>query len=324
MSLTDDDDTDSDAAGRGSEVAAAHVTGVGTPDRRRDPDHYCPSVARDATSGEFLVGVEGLALLRLAFDDAADARASRLAELRGLLSRIGDDPGLDEPMAGAEHGVEAGYRIWSETYDRPLRLFSLEEPPMLRRIDRLSNGTVLDAACGSGRYSAHLVERGHDVIGVDRSEAMLDLARGKLPQATFRRGDLTDLPVDDGAVDASVCALALVHVEDLDAAMSELARVLRPGGRLIISDVHPFLVSLGWQAQFPTGDDGRGFMRLHRHHLSEYVAAALRCGLVVRGCEEPLLTEAGARTAAAELIPDANRQAFVGLPAVVVWELERS
>ncbi len=58
----------------------------------------------------------------------------------------------------------------------------------------------------------------------------------------------------------------------------------RPGGRVAISDVHPFLVTLGRQAQFPAGD-GRGFMRLHAHLPSEYLRAATGSGLVVRSCE---------------------------------------
>jgi len=191
-------------------------------------------------------------------------------------------------------------------------------------IDELEPGTVLDAACGTGRYSARLAARGHHVIGVDQSDAMLAIARRKLPQATFCRGDLRSLPVDDDSVDAVVCALALVHLSDLSAALAEFRRVLRPGGRLIVSDVHPFLVLLGWQPQFPVGEEHRGFMRLHCHLPSDYVTAAGRHGLALRTLREPPLTEASALTAAAEIVPDANRAAFVGLPAVTIWAFERT
>jgi ubiquinone/menaquinone biosynthesis C-methylase UbiE len=109
---------------------------------------------------------------------------------------------------------------------------------------------------------------------VDLSEDMLALARNKLPNVDFRYGDLTALPVADDSVDAVVCALALVHLEDLSSAMREFARVLRAGGRLVISDVHGALVLLGWQAQFRAADAQRGFVRLNQHLPSDYVKAA--------------------------------------------------
>jgi ubiquinone/menaquinone biosynthesis C-methylase UbiE len=96
----------------------------------------------------------------------------------------------------------------------------------------------------------HLAQAGHRTVAVDRSPAMLTRARAKLPQGDFREGDLTALPVETASVDAVVCALALVHLPELASGMAEFAPVLRPGGRVVISDVHPFLILLGWRAQF--------------------------------------------------------------------------
>jgi hypothetical protein len=52
---------------------------------------------------------------------------------------------------GDELGIDDGYARWAPTYDRPLRLFGIEAPPMRRLLDQLSAGEVLDAACGTGR-----------------------------------------------------------------------------------------------------------------------------------------------------------------------------
>jgi SAM-dependent methyltransferase len=153
---------------------------------------------------------------------------------------------------------------------------------------------------------------------------MLATARAKLPAGEFREGDLEALPLGSGSVDAAVCALAMVHLPEIATAIAELGRVVRPGGRVIISDVHPFVVMLGWQAQFRTADGGAGFMRLHPHLPSEYCQAAAAAGLRVRGCHEPRLTPEAAATAAAERLPEANHAAWVGLPGGVVWELEKS
>jgi ubiquinone/menaquinone biosynthesis C-methylase UbiE len=286
-----------------------------------------PQPSGQPTLGEYVIGVAGLALMRLGFTGDTAGRAARTAEIRDLLGQLGQETRLREPVA-TEYDLGTGYQQWSATYDQPLRLFPIEEPPMKALIETLPPGTILDAACGTGRYSTVLADRGHDVIGVDQSAAMLGIARTKLPSADFREGDLTALPLPGRSVDAVVCALALVHIPDLARALSEFARVLRPGGRLIISDVHPFLVMLGWQAQFPAQhgrdreDPQRGFMRLHCHLASEYTSAASAAGLRLRSLAEPPLTETAVITPAADIVPDANRAAFTGLPAVSVWDFE--
>jgi hypothetical protein len=64
-------------------------------------------------------------------------------------------------------------------------------------------------------------------------------------------------------------------------------------------------------------------MRLHAHLPSAYVGAATANGLTVLSSEEPRLTDQSAATPTADLIPDANRAAYVGLPGVIVWEFQR-
>lgn len=271
--------------------------------------------------GELLLGTEGLALLRLAFAGEDDARSARVAEMRGLLDAM-DEPELAAKLAAPEFDLADGYDLWSKTYDAPLRLFFIEQPPMHALFATLPAGTVLDAACGTGRHSVELAGRGHRVIGVDQSPAMLAKAREKLPEGDFREGDLTALPVESGTVDAVVCALALVHLPGLAGVMAEFSRVVKPGARVIISDVHPFLIMLGWQAQFRT-DGGAGFMRLNGHLLSDYSQAADAAGLRVRAIQELRLTPDSAITVATERLPDANHAAWVGLPGVVIWDLEK-
>ncbi len=91
----------------------------------------------------------------------------------------------------------------------------------------------------------------------------------------------------------------------------------------MISDVHPFLVALGWQAQFRTADGGTGFVRLHRHLPSNYAQAAVEAGLAIVNLFEPLLPADSAVTVAQGLIPEANAIAWAGLPGVIVWDLVR-
>jgi SAM-dependent methyltransferase len=239
----------------------------------------------------YLLGIEGVALLRAWAGDYDRAFVTaRLAEIRRLLDA--------EVLVG--HGgvvvgrgdTATGYRSWAASYDEPRNgLFDSDEPVMHQILgtvlDALPTGTVLDAACGTGRYAAHLAARGHRLVGVDSSPEMLDRARARVPEATFLRGDLHRLPMIDGAVDVVVCALALVHVPSLIPVMAEFARVLRSGGHLVISDVHHELVRLGSvvHARGPAGEPG--WTPTYRHTAGDYLRAALAVGLEVRRCEEP-------------------------------------
>lgn len=274
--------------------------------------------------GELLLGTEGLALMRLAYSGDEAGRRARVAEMRDLLGRHDGEAGMLAPLPGAERNLDDGYALWSQTYDGPLRLFTLEEPAMHALFDVLPPGCdVLDAACGTARHGAQLAARGHRVTGVDRSPHMLEKARAKLPDAVFHEGDLEALPLRDANFDAVVCGLALVHLPRLDKVMAEFARVLRPGGRLIISDVHPMPILVGWQAQFRGADGEAAFIRLFPHLLSEYATMAMAAGLRVTACSEPALTDQAVVTPAAEHVPEANRAAWVGMPGVVVWEFRK-
>ncbi|WP_284746640.1 class I SAM-dependent methyltransferase [Amycolatopsis sp. RTGN1] len=282
----------------------------------------------------YLLGLEGLALLR-AFTGEFDRDfvEARIAEIRSVLA--------DEALAHAAVDVErvdtvTGYRLWSATYDRPNSAFDLDEPVVKEIVDALPVGVALDAACGTGRYAEFLAGRGHRVVGVDGSPDMLARARVRVPQAEFVLGDLRRLPVAE--VDLVVCALALTHIETLEPVMAEFARVLRPGGHLVLADMHPERVAQG--AVPPVRqDDGRpGRLSSYRHPIGDYLRAALPVGLQVRRCEEPRLPtgERSGRTSTlgeigpwelwpwclADMVPEAARAVSAGAPAMVVWHFQ--
>lgn len=151
----------------------------------------------------------------------------------------------------------------------------------------LPPGVALDAACGTGRYTEYLAGRGHQVIGVDSSPDMLAHARTRVPNAELRQGDLHLLPVPDDHVDIVVCALALTHLPDVGPAITEFARVLRPGGHLVITDVHHELVALGSVPRVRSAGGDPGLLPAFRHRASDYLRAALPSGPRLRRCEEP-------------------------------------
>jgi SAM-dependent methyltransferase len=96
---------------------------------------------------------------------------------------------------------------------------------------------VLDAGCGVGYGTAHLAEMAASVVGVDRDEGAIAYARERYarPNVEFRVGDLLDLEVADDSFDV-VCSFETIeHLEDVDAFLAEIVRVLRPGGVFLVS-----------------------------------------------------------------------------------------
>ena len=136
------------------------------------------------------------------------------------------DAFADEFLDHAKDGFFNAY------YDRPACLALLGD---------VAGQRVLDAACGPGLYAAELIRRGAQVVGFDQSPRMVEISRARASQGEFRVHDLGDpigwLP--DGSVDLALCALAIEYVDDRVSALSELRRVLRPGGALVLSRGHP-------------------------------------------------------------------------------------
>jgi ubiquinone/menaquinone biosynthesis C-methylase UbiE/DNA-binding transcriptional ArsR family regulator len=101
---------------------------------------------------------------------------------------------------------------------------------------------VGDLGCGTGQVAAALAPFVGRVIAVDRSAEMLQAARRRLrdaPNVEVRRGELEAMPIADAELDAATLLLVLHHLPDPAAALGETARVLRPGGRVLIADMLP-------------------------------------------------------------------------------------
>lgn len=279
-------------------------------------------MTRNVSPRELLAGVEGLALLRNLYDGSDAAAGERLAELRRVL----DDPALEAAEATPEHDAASGYAIWSDSYDEPGNpIIALEQAIVGELLGAAPHGRALDAACGTGRHASTLVALGHTVSGIDLTPEMLERARANVPEADFAVADLRALPFADASFETVVCGLALAHLPALDGAIGELSRVLAPGGRLIVSVLHPFQALLGWNAPFSGADGSRGFVREHPHLHADYLAAFRAAGLSVTDCVEPAISERelGAKRRAFRHIPAATAAAYLGLPAVLVLAARR-
>ena len=128
---------------------------------------------------------------------------------------------------------------------------------------------ILDIGCGPGFYVAELLDEVGDtgsVVAVDASPDMLSLARERCAgrdNVTFREGTANALPVDDGAFDAALSVQVMEYVADVPAALSEIYRALRPGGRVLIWDVD--WATAWWYTEDP--DRMRRFLAAWDEHL---------------------------------------------------------
>ncbi|MBZ5736774.1 class I SAM-dependent methyltransferase [Nocardioides mangrovi] len=120
--------------------------------------------------------------------------------------------------------------FWSDTW------------PAVRALLPEPGERTLDLGSGEGRLSRELAALGHRVVGLDRSPTLARAARdaADLPVAL---ADAAAVPFADGAFDLVVACMVLHDVDDLAATGAEIARVLRPGGRLVVAIVHPFITA---------------------------------------------------------------------------------
>lgn len=120
---------------------------------------------------------------------------------------------------------------------------------------------LLDAGCGAGGASALAARRGAHVNGLDAAEALLAIARRRVPDGDFRLGNLEDLPYADGSFDVILAVDVLPYVADPLAALGEVRRVCAPGGRIAIavwgaaeeSEHHAILASVRAMLPAPLG-----------------------------------------------------------------------
>ena len=192
------------------------------------------------------------------------------------------------------------------------------DPVMLPRALARSPRKALDVGCGEGRFCRMLKPHGVDVTGLDPTRALLTAARTRDPQGAYLEAMAERLPFGGASFDLVVSYLSLIDIPDIQAAIAEMARVLKPGGTLLIANLNSFntaCADIGWvkgsagqRLYYPIDHylqersmrvEYRG-IRIINHHrpLSTYFQALLNAGLRLAYFDEPA-PSAGAPTSKA-------------------------
>src|SRR5436305_11890950 len=149
------------------------------------------------------------------------------------------------------------YRLWAADYDStPNPLLALEARHISAYLNGMQAGTAVDVGCGTGRCMGKCLDRRVQVIGIDRSIDMLAQASQKSRlRGRLILSDASDLPLQDAIADVVLCCFAISYFSDLRLACSEMARIAKLSGRLIVSDLHPATVERGWRRSFRVGSN---------------------------------------------------------------------
>ncbi|MHB8463224.1 MAG: class I SAM-dependent methyltransferase [Acidimicrobiales bacterium] len=211
----------------------------------------------------------------------------------GKTHGVGQGPWAEYDSMAASFADHAAVSAYNAHYDRP---------SVMALCGDVSGCLVLDACCGPGLYAAELLDRGASVVAFDASEAMVDLARERVGgRAEIHRLVLGEaLPFPDASFDLVVCALAIHHLEDREAGLRELYRVVRAEGAVVLSTQHPtadwlrkggsyFDVTV--EADTWVLEDGAWNVTFWREPLTSLCDAVYRAGFLIERLVEPLPAE---------------------------------
>jgi len=243
--------------------------------------------------------------------DAAGYRAAEAQGRKPVNRRTAPEPKasardgarLPGAIASIPVPVREGYERWASIYDcTPNPLLACEERHLLPRLVDVRKKRVLDLACGTGRWLEKIMARGaHSGVGIDRSAAMLRVARKKdAITGRLARAACESLPFRAAVFDLAICSFALGHIEDLGSLVRELRRVMKPGADVFLSDLHPEAYACGWRVGFR--DEGTALEIevlpraaeeiVHGFHANGFECQA-RLPLYLGDPEEPIFARAG-------------------------------
>jgi 2-polyprenyl-3-methyl-5-hydroxy-6-metoxy-1,4-benzoquinol methylase len=238
--------------------------------------------------------------------------------------------------------AERAQEWWDYSADGWLELMGKEDrnrvhlldPVMLELAGDVVGKDVLDVGCGEGRFCRMLSRRGASTVGVDPTQKLLDAARSKHPEGVYHLARGESLPFEVASFDLVISYIVLIDITDFRSAIREMARVLRPGGCLLIANLNPFATTR--ERAWYQDENGKklhlaveeyfterslhakwGKVSIDQWHrpLEAYMTALIGAGLVLRAYREPRPT-----MEAVQKEPELWDEYQVPLFHVMLWE----
>lgn len=148
---------------------------------------------------------------------------------------------------------------------------------------------VLDVGCGDGQISRLLASGGATVVGIDPTWNQIRIAHERGGGAAFVRAGAAELPVADASFDAAVACLVFEHIDDVDGAIAEVARVVRPGGRFSFFLNHPLIQTPGsYWIDDHTVDPPEQYWRVGPYLAEQSFVEQVEQGVFIRFVHRPL------------------------------------
>ncbi len=225
----------------------------------------------------------------------------------------------------SEHSIafnQICYDRWADQYDREANsTVAVDDRFFPPTWEHLHGQSVLEIGSGTGRHTVRLAALGNDVTGIELSQRMLEVAKSRLKENNVHWINADFLSYEGfrpASFDAVVISLVLEHIADVEKFFQKATRVLKEGGELFLSEIHPDRIARGTQANFIDERSGQSVrLASFAHPAARIIEAAAKADLKLQSEEDFFGDEQLARL-------HAGWEKYLGKPMVRIWRFRKS
>jgi ubiquinone/menaquinone biosynthesis C-methylase UbiE len=177
--------------------------------------------------------------------------------------------------------IKDDYNSWAGVYDsNNNKTRDLDKKATVETLSKYTFKKAIELGCGTGKNTAFLAQKADQVIALDFSEKMIQIAKSKFKEGnvSFHTTDITkNWEIENEFADLITCSLVLEHIENLNHIFSQSVQKLKNGGLFFISELHPAKQYLGSKAKYESPSGVRE-LETFTHHITDYLQAAKNNG----------------------------------------------